>query len=167
MSSRSSSPSVPRTLRAPASRQRGATLFIALMLLILLTLLALSAAQVTGLQERMAGNYKCDADAFDDAEQLLRDREKGVLELTNIACDDPVATALPTDVLNGTRATAFSTIENICHPSAGTTGIPICMSSGGADVTAEIGGPNCAMFRVTAYDGSDCSRSLVQSIHIP
>lgn len=56
---------------ATAHPQRGAVLFVSLMLLILATLLALTAARLTGLQEKMAGSYKNQQDAFQAAERRL------------------------------------------------------------------------------------------------
>lgn len=63
----------------PASRmqrQRGAALFVSLMILILLSLLAVSASQVTALQERMVQAYWADVRAFDGAEERLRASER-------------------------------------------------------------------------------------------
>lgn len=54
-----------------ARTQRGAVLFVSLMLLILATLLALTAARSTVLQEKMAGSYKNQQDAFQAAERRL------------------------------------------------------------------------------------------------
>ncbi|HSX59412.1 MAG TPA: PilX N-terminal domain-containing pilus assembly protein [Tahibacter sp.] len=61
-------------------RQRGAALFVSLMLLILVTLLALTASRMTVLQERMSGNYKNQQDAFQSAERQLTRGEAVVLD---------------------------------------------------------------------------------------
>ena len=50
---------------------RGAVLFIALIMLLLLTLLGVTAMQVTLLQERMAGNFRVQQQAFEGAEGLM------------------------------------------------------------------------------------------------
>lgn len=63
----------------PASRQRGAALFIALMILIVLSLLAVSAGQVTALQERMASAYWTDLRTFESAEAIIRQTERQLL----------------------------------------------------------------------------------------
>lgn len=52
-------------------QQRGAVLFVALIMLILLTLLGLTAAQVTVLQERMSGNFRVQQLAFERAESAM------------------------------------------------------------------------------------------------
>ncbi|MEM1081553.1 MAG: PilX N-terminal domain-containing pilus assembly protein [Pseudomonadota bacterium] len=53
-------------------RQRGAALFISVMFLIILTLIGVSAANVSVMQERMAGNVRETNDAFLRAERTLR-----------------------------------------------------------------------------------------------
>ncbi|GEM_PF-1135106 len=52
--------------------QKGAVLFISLMFLIILTLIGISAANVSIMQERMAGNVRETNDAFLRAERTLR-----------------------------------------------------------------------------------------------
>ena len=54
------------------SHQRGAALFVALMFLIILTVVGLSAANVSVMQERMAGNVRETNEAFQEAEATLR-----------------------------------------------------------------------------------------------
>lgn len=55
--------------------QRGIALYVALIMLLLLTLLGLAAIQVTAMQERMVGNYRTFNLAFNRTEQALRDEE--------------------------------------------------------------------------------------------
>lgn len=58
---------------APSRRhQRGAALFVGLILLILMALIGLSAMQSTLLQERMAGNFRLVNLAFQNAEEAVR-----------------------------------------------------------------------------------------------
>jgi len=62
--------------RAPAKRhQRGVSLFVSLMLLLVMTLLVLSAANLGILQERMAGNVRESNEAFQRAEATMREVE--------------------------------------------------------------------------------------------
>ena len=56
-----------RPFAAPRA-QRGAVLYVALIMLILLALLGITAMQVTGLQERMTGSYRSTNMAFQNAE---------------------------------------------------------------------------------------------------
>ncbi len=61
---------------AHPSRQRGVVLAIALIMLVILTLLGVSALQVTGLEERMTGNMRDRSLAFQSAEAALREGER-------------------------------------------------------------------------------------------
>jgi len=57
------------------ARERGATLLTSLMLLIVLTVLALTAMQMSRMEERMAGNTRDTHAAFEGAEAALRNGE--------------------------------------------------------------------------------------------
>jgi type IV pilus assembly protein PilX len=67
---RLSSPSFARS-----SRQRGAALYVAMIMLLLLTLIGVAAMQVSSLQQRMATNYNDFSLAFQRSEGLLRQSE--------------------------------------------------------------------------------------------
>ena len=54
-------------------RQQGAVLFISLIMLLLLTLIGITAMQVTLLQERMAGGFRIQHQAFEWTEGELKD----------------------------------------------------------------------------------------------
>ncbi|MEO8308868.1 MAG: PilX N-terminal domain-containing pilus assembly protein [Pseudomonadota bacterium] len=58
--------------------QRGASLVIALMFLVVLTILGLVAVRSSTVQERMAGNDRDRAVAFEAAEAALRDAERDI-----------------------------------------------------------------------------------------
>lgn len=53
------------------SRQRGVALFVGLIMLLLMSLIGITAMQVTLLQERMAGNFKVRHDGFEVGETML------------------------------------------------------------------------------------------------
>lgn len=57
-------------------RQRGVALFISLVLLLVLTIIGVSAVQTTSLEERMSRNTRDVALAFQAAESALRDAEQ-------------------------------------------------------------------------------------------
>jgi hypothetical protein len=57
---------------------RGAVLFVGLIFLLLLTLLGVTAMQVTVLQERMAGNFRIQHQAFEQAEGQVADGQARV-----------------------------------------------------------------------------------------
>lgn len=78
-------------LPAAPRRQRGAVLFVALVILIMLTLLGLAAAQTSTLQERMAGNYLAHYRAFESAERRV---SRGQAEIQDAA---RAADSIPAD----------------------------------------------------------------------
>lgn len=61
---------------SPPSRSSGAVLFVSLMILVILTILGIAGAQVTGLEERMAGATRDRNLAFQAAEAALRAGEE-------------------------------------------------------------------------------------------
>lgn len=67
---------IPNTRSQP--RQRGAALVIALIMLLVMTVLGITAMQVTRMEERMAGNSRDVNLAFQGAEAALRDGEERV-----------------------------------------------------------------------------------------
>ncbi|MCR6685338.1 PilX N-terminal domain-containing pilus assembly protein [Pseudoxanthomonas sp.] len=85
--------SLSRAGHAAPLRQRGAALYVALIMLILLALIGIVGMQVAGLQERMAANYLNTNLAFQAAEAGVRQREcyvEGVVN-RNGACADAAA----------------------------------------------------------------------------
>ena len=66
------------------SRQQGAVLYVAMIMLILLALIGIVGIQVAGLQERMAGNYRTVNLAFQNAEALARSTECGLERLNEV-----------------------------------------------------------------------------------
>lgn len=62
-------------MNATSSRQRGSTLVISLMILIVMTLIGLTGVMTSTLEEKMAGNTRDQALAFQAAEAALRDGE--------------------------------------------------------------------------------------------
>lgn len=62
--------------------QRGATLIVGLLLLLVLTVLGLSSSNVSIMQERMAGNVADRNVAFQEAERTLREIESRVKEFS-------------------------------------------------------------------------------------
>ncbi len=76
---------LPFPIRVTGSvrRQRGAVLFVALIMLILLALLGLAGMQVATMQERMSANYRASNIAFQNAEGLARNAECTVEDFDN------------------------------------------------------------------------------------
>ena len=68
---------------ASATRQHGAVLYVALIMLILLALIGIVGMQVTGLQEKMSANYRASNLAFQNAEASARAGECYLESLVN------------------------------------------------------------------------------------
>lgn len=88
----------------PPSLQRGATLFVALVLMIVLALLGIVGMKVAGMQERMSADYRDINLAFQATEMGARESEQQIqakvqdysMDATATGCDttfDPVAWA--------------------------------------------------------------------------
>lgn len=92
-------PRARRTAAKGRSAQRGAALYVALMILILLALLGIAGMQVAGLQERMAANYLAVNQAFQTAEADVRLRECYIEGVVN---------------RDGACAAGAATIQQIC-----------------------------------------------------
>jgi type IV pilus assembly protein PilX len=147
--------------------ERGAALFVALMLLIILSLLAVSAAQVTSLQERMVAAYWADAQLFEGVEGRLNRLEAEVAANPDAVCANLPAGRDPPGELLGTgfdpAQATFSSVENIGFARG--AGANRSIRAGQAQ-----SGPLCLRFRVTvaALDSpaAATSRSIAQSTYL-
>lgn len=82
-----------------AARQRGAVLYVALIMLVLLALIGIVALQVAGMQERMAASYRAVNLAFQFTEERARATECG-LEVMNGVPDASGCTAVDRGVIH-------------------------------------------------------------------
>lgn len=109
-----------RARRAPLGRpsaQRGAALYVALIMLVLMAMLGIVGMQVAGLQERMAANYLNVNQAFQAAEADVRLREcflEGVVNRTG-TCAGGEATIVQT-CDDGFDATNWAAQQSIHVP---------------------------------------------------
>lgn len=83
----------PRTPIRNAAHQRGAVLYVALIMLVLMALIGVVAMQVAGMQERMAASYRAVNLAFQLTEERVRVTECG-LEVMNGVPDAGGCTAV-------------------------------------------------------------------------
>ena len=67
-------------VNSPPAQERGFVLIVALVLLLVLTILGLAAAQTTSLEERMAGNARNHSMAFEAGEAGLSAAYSGILQ---------------------------------------------------------------------------------------
>jgi type IV pilus assembly protein PilX len=103
--------------------QNGAVLVVSLIMLLLMTLIGISAMQSTVLEEKMAGNFKDKNIAFQAAESALRDAENltdtlnGHTGMSNI-CTNGLCYTTP-------AGTSISTLEGLMSNAlSSTTAIP-------------------------------------------
>lgn len=95
---------IARPSYAPPMRaQRGAVLYVALIMLVLLALIGIVGMQVAGMQERMAANYRAVNLAFQSAEGVVRNAECSIESLVN-----------RTDPPTGCDIITTSDIQHIC-----------------------------------------------------
>lgn len=78
---------MPMLRSRPAPRlpqaQRGAVLYVALIMLILMALLGIAGMQVAGMQEKMASNYRAANRAFQNSEGVVRAAERSIEQIAN------------------------------------------------------------------------------------
>lgn len=147
--------------------QGGGALFTALLLLIVLSLLGISAAAVTGLQERMAATYRADHLAFERAEARLRATEQRLL-----AEIDPCHAENPNPTKTWISAPPETGTESYRNLAAGPTSRAFgWRGSNKAGQAAVVGDIRCAYFEVSAIDfDSDTgatSNAIVGSVFVP
>ncbi len=88
-------PSIRSRRAAPARHQRGAVLYVALIMLILLAVLGVVGMQVAGMQEKMSSNYRATNLAFQNSEGAVRSAEDAVEKIANreAAGSDPIVSS--------------------------------------------------------------------------
>lgn len=158
-------------LSTPILRQHGAALLVSLMILIMLSLLAISASQVTSLQEKMVQAYWSDVRAFEAAEERLRVRERTVRQAAeNEECPDLSDAGPEPDWVNpNLRPTAIGNHSAILGRGTWAKGSGVEQSSRVGPLLAF----DCAYFLLSASDtdtrdaGDANSWAVVQSIFVP
>lgn len=137
-----------------ASKQRGAVLYVALIMLILLALIGIVGMQVATLQERMSANYVAANVAFQNAESQVRTRE---VDITNGAFFENEDCAAPFDSkawANGVT-TAFE---------VRTRNIGICTGECSAAVGGDSSESLCNLYRTTGFSRDQDSVAASSSL---
>lgn len=175
-------------MRLSKFNQTGSALIISLILLMLLTMLGLSGAQVSSLEEKMAGNQRNSNLAFQAAEIALRtgefdvrDRAANELDASKINCTNGLYPAGDLDC-NGIDPEPIWNNDNMTWSDAQAipyngTGLPtILASKPPAYIVEQLAGVptgpevpavmESSYYRITArgVGGSDSAVAIVQSI---
>lgn len=120
--------------------QRGAALYIALIMIILLALIGIVGMQVATMQERMSANFLATNMAFQNAESQVRSRETDIVSGTAYPYQDCSTPFDPTAWAN--------TVSDSTDSAIVTTNISICTAQCSARAGADL--ELCNMFRTTA-----------------
>ncbi|MET4572303.1 type IV pilus assembly protein PilX [Stenotrophomonas rhizophila] len=158
-------------LRARPRQQRGAVLYVALIMLLLLALIGVAGMQVAGMQEKMAANYRASNRSFQNTEGVVRNAERAVEAVTD-------RTALPTGSLLASAAAisqncedGFDPVEwakqqsSQAAPKIYVRQIDQCGGPGGNAL--DQGQPNdrtSATFQITAYSADDPANPTSSSV---
>ena len=152
----------------PHRRQRGAVLFISLIMLLLLTLIGITAMQVTLLQERMAGGFRVQHQAFQQTEGTLKSTRK---DLNDAANSSGALYYSPDATLTATNALPWATwltTEPAVDPVDGLSQVNAHIAVGSPP--AVIGTRVLKYFVVSALNedpgGSGDAKSAVQAVFI-
>lgn len=156
--------------RTAPSPQRGAALFVAMMILILLSLLAVSASQVTTLQEKMVQAYWADIRAFEAAEERLRIQERELRAQAQVEECPTVPEDAPPAWVSSTNLPGASG-EHVTNLSRGElsrgSGVGGSLQVGAQDAA------QCAYFLMSSSDNDARnaaqarSWAVVQSVFVP
>lgn len=150
--------------RPNASKQSGAVLYIALIMLILLTLIGIVAMQVAGQQERMASNYQATNMAFQNAEGSVRQQETQ-LKTDVLAQLLPPTNVPPTDCVTTHDAAGWTNAAPYVRR------LDLCFSWGGMDYPSDEAERTDQIYQITAFANDravfQSSEAVVDTVFIP
>ena len=145
-----------RQPRATAGRQRGAALYVALIMLILLSLIGIVGMQVATLQERMSANYLASNMAFQRAEMIVRNGEVDVINgLANQ--NEDCAAAFDPQVWADSVAAGDTTSVRVRNISVCTGQ---CSVTGGGDSSESL----CNWYRITGFSRDRATAATSSSL---
>lgn len=135
-------------------KQRGAVLYVALIMLILLALIGIVGMQVATLQERMSANYVATNIAFQNTEREVRTRE---VDITNGAFFENEDCATPFDPKSW--AESITGVDDVR-----TRNIGVCMGECSAVVGGDSSESLCNMYRTTGFSRDQDSVAASSSL---
>ncbi|MBB6598679.1 protein PilX [Luteimonas sp. MC1825] len=139
-------------------------LYVALIMLVLLTLIGIVAMQVAGLQERMSANYQAGSMAFQNAEAVARGQESSLKSA--VTAGSVVVTSLPP----GDCVTAFDA-EAYTGAAPYVRRLDMCFSWGALDYPADESEKTDQIYQITAFAKDRAafasSESVIDTVFIP
>lgn len=157
--------------------QRGAVLYVALIMLILLALLGIAGMQMAGMQEKMASNYRAVNVSFQNTEGVVRDAEATTTAIFNRA-GLPAGSLFSDDAVT-MDCDAFDAVEwarsraGTAAPAVKVRRIDSCGGDSGGSSNA-MGGTTdkpTANYQITAFSAdnpaSPSSSSVIDTIFKP
>jgi len=161
-------------------RQQGAVLYVALIMLIVIALLGVSAMQVATMQEKMSSNYVAAKEAFENTESVVKTAEcylAGRTNRTSTTACNVAATQVEDICETNFDATNWAKGKAMATPAADSISmrsIGKCIS--GQESTAmgreaERGGETNPVFQITAYAADDTANpsadASIDTIYMP
>ncbi|MEP6907361.1 MAG: PilX N-terminal domain-containing pilus assembly protein [Pseudoxanthomonas sp.] len=143
----------PRWIGVPRN-QRGAVLYIALIMLILLALIGIVGMQVATLQERMSANYVATNVAFQNAESQVRTREIAITDGTFFENED---CSTPFDPKRWAESVTVAA-------DVRTVNIGVCMGECSAAVGGDSAESLCNLYRTTGFSRDQGSVAASSSL---
>lgn len=152
---------LPPTIAARPSRQRGAVLYVALIMLVLLALIGIIGMQVAGLQERMSANYRATNLAFQAAESVVRNAECAIESIQDSipvgTCTIITATDINPRCDDGFDPGAWVDARSVdAVPAVNVRQIDTCVvGEGPLDEGGPVGANPFPIYQITAYSADD------------
>lgn len=159
-----------QALPTAARQQCGAVLFVALIMLLLLTLIGVTGMQVSTMQERMASGYRAGNLAFQNTEQQLTQTESTLRNQVNNAA--PVAATIANcAVAFEGRAWALTALDGGATQGANVRRIDQCFGGSSRKMPQRTNENTNQFYQITAYSvdrpANPASRAAVDSVFIP
>lgn len=146
-------------------RQRGAALYVSLIMLILMALIGIAAMQVATLQERMSANYATTNMAFQNAEGVVRNNERELRQTVDAGAA-PITNIPPND--------CNTVFDPVAHTGAAAhiRRLDLCFSWGALDVPSDETERTDQIYQVTAFSrdrgtADSSSEAVVDTVFIP
>lgn len=155
-------------LRNPdRSRQSGAVLYVALIMLILLALIGIVGMQVTGMQERMSSNYANINIAFQNAEARARQMEASI-QTALTGAGGVFATSQETCAPTYDPLTWANNLPDTASDETFTRRLDKCFPASSVKMGAKQNEETGNIYQITAFrTAGDGTNAVVDTVFVP